>query len=121
MCRKWLVAFIFVCLCFLTALADNWPQWRGPFLNGISAEKNLPVKWSTEENISWKVATPSRTGSTPIIWADRIFLSVADGSELYLWCVDRLKGEVAWKKHLGSGNTRMQKQNMSSPSPVTDG
>src|SRR5262249_53614167 len=46
--------------------ADNWPQWRGPNLNGTSNEKNLPVKWTTEENVVWKLALPSWSGSTPI-------------------------------------------------------
>ena len=35
--------------------------------------------------------------------------------------VDKTKGEVLWKKPLGAGNVKMRKQNMSSPSPVTDG
>ncbi len=103
------------------ALADNWPQWRGPSLNGISNEKNLPVKWSTEENITWKLEMPSWSGSTPIIWGEYIFLNVAEGEDIFLWCVDRNKGGAIWKKHLSGGNTRMRKQNMSSPSPVTDG
>ena len=34
---------------------------------------------------------------------------------------DKTKGEVLWKKPLGGGNVKMRKQNMSSPSPVTDG
>ncbi|HET6671041.1 MAG TPA: PQQ-binding-like beta-propeller repeat protein [Pyrinomonadaceae bacterium] len=101
--------------------ADNWPQWRGPTMNGISTEKNLPLSWTTEENIIWKLALPGLSGSTPIIWRDRIFLNVAEGSDLYLWCVDRKQGKLAWKKLLGSGNVKMRKQNMSSPSPVTDG
>lgn len=104
-----------------TIRAENWPQWRGPSLNGISTEKNLPVKWTTEENIAWKLAMPEWSGSTPIIWRDRIFLNVAEKDELYLWCVDRSKGTTLWKKLLGSGNVKMRKQNMSSPSPVTDG
>jgi outer membrane protein assembly factor BamB len=114
-----------VCLVSLVALtsafADNWPQWRGPFLNGTSAEKNLPLKWGPEENVTWKLAMPSWTGATPIIFGDRVFLNVADGDNLFLWCVDRSKGEALWKKLLGGGNTKMRKQNMSSPSPVTDG
>src|SRR5687768_14046168 len=101
--------------------AENWPQWRGPLLNGISTEKNLPLKWTTEENVAWKLAMPEWSGSTPIIWRDRIFLNVAEKDELYLWCVDRTKGTMVWKKLLGSGNVKMRKQNMSSPSPVTDG
>ncbi len=103
------------------ALADNWPQWRGPSLNGISIEKNLPVKWSAEENITWKLEMPSWSGSTPIIWGEYIFLNVAEGEDIFLWCVDRNEGRPIWKKHLSGGNTRMRKQNMSSPSPVTDG
>lgn len=104
-----------------TVRAENWPQWRGPSLNGISTEKNLPVKWTIEENVAWKLAMPEWSGSTPIIWRDRIFLNVAEKDELYLWCVDRTKGTTLWKKLLGSGNVKMRKQNMSSPSPVTDG
>ena len=101
--------------------ADNWPQWRGPSLNGVSGEKNLPVKWSKTENIAWKLAMPSWSGSTPIVWGDYIFLNVAEGTDLFLWALDRTKGSVRWKQRLGGGNQRMRKQNMSTPSPVTDG
>ena len=106
---------------FVVVHAENWPQWRGPNLNGVSNEKNLPVKWTTEENVSWKVLMPGLSGSTPIIWRDRIFLSVAEGDNLALWCLKKTDGEVLWKKPLGGGNTKMRKHNMSSPSPVTDG
>jgi outer membrane protein assembly factor BamB len=107
--------------------AENWPQWRGPLLNGISGERNLPLKWSATENVSWKLQLPAWSGSTPIVWGDRIFLNVADdlrvqsGDNLHLWCVDRAKGTVLWKRPLGSGNHQERKQNMSTPSPVTDG
>jgi outer membrane protein assembly factor BamB len=101
--------------------AENWPQWRGPSLNGVSGEKNLPVRWSVTENISWKLALPTWSGSTPIVWSDRIFLNVAEKGGLYLWCVDRTKGAVLWKQKLGDGDRRERKQNMSTPSPVTDG
>ena len=110
-----------VLLSFVIANADNWPQWRGPGLNGLSNEKNLPVKWTTEENVVWKVAMPGLSGSTPIVWRDRIFLNIAEGDNLALWAIDRSKGEVLWKKPLGAGNVKMRKHNMSSPSPVTDG
>ena len=105
----------------LVGYAENWPQWRGPSLNGISGEQNLPVRWSTTENVVWKLAMPSKTGATPIIWGNRIFLNVADGGNLYLWCVDKAKGEPLWKKPIAGGNYQINKQNMSSPSPVTDG
>lgn len=120
--RKRILGIVAVLMLSLSvAQAENWPQWRGPNLNGLSNEKNLPVKWTPEENIVWKVQMPGVTGSTPIIWRDRIFLNVAEGDNLALWCVDKAKGTVLWKQPLGSGNVKMRKHNMSSPSPVTDG
>jgi outer membrane protein assembly factor BamB len=108
-------------LCSTGAFAENWPQWRGPQQNGVSGETGLPLRWSPEDNISWKLPMPERSGSTPIIWGERIFLSVGDGEELWLWCLDREAGEVVWKRPLGAGNRRQRKHTMSSPSPVTDG
>ena len=62
-----------------TLTAEQWPQWRGPMLNGVSGEKNLPVSWSTTENVTWKLAMPERSGSTPIVWGDHVFLNVGEG------------------------------------------
>lgn len=105
--------------------ADNWPNWRGPLSNGVSNEKNLPVNWSDTENVTWKVAMPDRSGSTPVIWGNTIFLNVAEGTTtsgaLSLWALDRTKGDVLWKRPMGAGDERRRKQNMSSPSPITDG
>ena len=122
-------ALAFIALLSLLSMAivsaENWPQWRGPMLNGISNEKNLPTKWSTTENVTWKLAMPDRSGSTPIIWDNMVFLNVADGTKaagtLSFWALDRITGKVLWKKPLGDGDHMMRKQNMSSPSPVTDG
>jgi outer membrane protein assembly factor BamB len=140
--RRFTLLLVLVIIALSTAAslnivsADNWPQWRGPALNGVSDEKNLPVKWTTEENVTWKLEMPAWSGSTPIIWGNYIFLNASEGEmgksvngevnrsvkgDIYLWCVDRTKGTALWKKLLGSGDTKMRKQNMSSPSPVTDG
>lgn len=54
---------------------DNWPQWRGPDLNGVSGATGLPATWSLTENIVWKTPLPSWSGGTPVIWGDRIFLT----------------------------------------------
>ena len=104
------------------AKAENWPAWRGPTGDGVSTETGLPVEWDTERNIAWKLPMPAWSGSTPIVWGDRIFLNVAvDDDDIELWCLDRDTGEPIWQSHLSDGNRRLRKQNMSSPSPVTDG
>jgi outer membrane protein assembly factor BamB len=121
------VLAIFLACAVVSLRAENWPQWRGPSRNGISTEKNLPVKWSQTENVAWKLAMPAWSGSTPIVWGSRIFLNVADdlksseAATLHLWCVDRDRGAIVWQRPLGGGNRQQRKQNMSTPSPVTDG
>jgi outer membrane protein assembly factor BamB len=54
----------------------HWPQWRGPFFNGM-ARTGAPVEFGDGKNIKWKVAIPGRGFSTPVIWEDRIFLTTA--------------------------------------------
>ena len=113
-----------IILASATLLANDWPNWRGPTLNGVSTETGLPTKWSATENVDWKLPLPAYSGSTPIIWGDRIFLNVATQSgagDLELWAVDRVKKDVLWKRPIAGGNHIERKQNMSSPSPVTDG
>lgn len=118
--RAWLSASL-VMMVVATLSADNWPQWRGPSLNGVSTETRLPLRWTAESNVAWKLPLPEWSGATPIVWKDFIFLSVAQGGTLSLWCVDRTGPRVLWKAPLGGGNHQERKQNMSSPSPVTDG
>lgn len=123
---------------------ENWPQWRGADGNGSSDSKGLPTSWSAEKNIAWKTELPSWSGATPIVWGDRVFVTSASkpvagapvkskggggsygvstpgGDELLLICVARKDGKVLWEKEMDHGNELMRKQNMASPSPVTDG
>jgi outer membrane protein assembly factor BamB len=171
-----------------TAVAQHWPQWRGPGIDGVSRERGLPVTWGAEcvaegaaerpsragdapgvvairlqpewsapsidpasgqrarspsgpategrpltpvacsrfdtKNVAWKLPLPAYSGSTPIVWGDTIFLNVATGAGsgvLELWAIDRRTRNVAWKRRLADTNHMERKQNMSSPSPVTDG
>jgi outer membrane protein assembly factor BamB len=115
------IIFLLLALGSAPAHAENWPAWRGPSANGISRETNLPSRWSKAENITWRLDLPEWSGSTAIIWGEHIFLNVAQGTDLHLWAVDRTKGQPVWKRHLSGGNHQERKQNMSSPSPVTDG
>jgi outer membrane protein assembly factor BamB len=104
------------------SLADNWPQWRGPSGNGVSAESNLPLKWGKKDNIAWRVPLPGPAGSTPVVWGDRIFLTTADGDDLLLLCIGT-NGKTLWRRKLGSGNrpVRGGQGNSASASPCTDG
>jgi outer membrane protein assembly factor BamB len=103
-------------------LAENWPQWRGPFLNGSTTETNLPEHFSKTENVLWSAALPGPAHATPIIWNDSVFIDSPDADgNLLLLCLDRKTGNVRWQKQVGAGNRTKGRNNMASPSPVTDG
>lgn len=81
MMRRSIMLACYVCigsavsaLSYSIALAENWPQWRGPEYNGSSPTANPPLQWSEDQNIRWKVELPGRGSSTPIIWGDRLFM-----------------------------------------------
>jgi outer membrane protein assembly factor BamB len=57
------------------ALAENWPQWRGPGGQGVSIETQIPTEWAPDRNVLWKAALPGTGMSSPIVWGDRIYLT----------------------------------------------
>ena len=74
-----LIVFIAgTCASVRAQVSDNahWPQWRGPFFNGM-ARGDAPTEWSDTSNIKWKVEIPGRGFSTPVIWGDKIFVTTA--------------------------------------------
>ncbi len=106
------------------ARAANWPAWRGPLGTGITEETKLPVKWSTTENVKWRVALPESGNSTPIVWGDRIFLTQSVGQQRALWCLARADGRKLWQQEITATLTDVpthQTNPYCSSSPVTDG
>jgi len=91
----------------------------------VAREKNLPLHWSTNENVAWRVPLPDRDNSTPIVWGERVFVTQAINAQSLraVICFDRRTGKSLWQ----SGITWTEKEPTSdenppcSPSPVTDG
>lgn len=120
-----------------SCLWANWPQWRGPELNGTAPKAhNLPVTWSDSQNIQWRTKLPSWSAATPAVWQDWIFVTSAEeGSprlrseipgdatrdKIFLIAIDRKDGSIRWQRQIDSGNQLFRKQNSASPSPITDG
>lgn len=102
---------------------ENWTQWRGPYLNGFTSEKNLPEKWSKTENVLWVAETPGLGHSTPIIWEDRVFTTAIEEGSKQMWaiCLDRATGKELWKHDMGIGFFAGPGNNGASSSPVVDG
>ncbi len=102
------------------ASGADWPQWRGPESWGSTGSGRYPVKWS-ETNVLWKASLPGKGCSTPVVWDERIFLTVpVEGQDAALalnW-----EGRVLWQRVLGPEKAgKRQNSSGSNPSPVTDG
>jgi outer membrane protein assembly factor BamB len=59
-----------------SAMAADWPQFRGPNGTGLSDEK-LPAEWGTGKNVAWKAAVPGVAWSCPIIVGDKVIVTTA--------------------------------------------
>jgi outer membrane protein assembly factor BamB len=119
--RYWL----FLLFISQTVLAENWPGWRGPTGEGISAEKGVPIRWSNTENIAWKTPIPGEGHSSPVIWGDRVFLTtcLSEREERILICLDRRTGQEIWKQVVLKSplETIHQLNSRASGTPATDG
>lgn len=108
-----------------SAIAENWPAWRGADGTGISRETGLPVKWSATENIRWKVPLAEPCNSTPIVWDDRVFLTqgLDKGKRRALIALDRKTGKTLWQQEVTCDveETSHGQNPPCSASPVTDG
>ena len=108
--------------CAPWAHGENWPQWRGPFFNGSTTEAGLPASWSKTNGVAWTAPLPGDSGATPVVWGDSVFVSSPDAQKnLLLLCLDQKNGAVRWQKTVATGNREKGRNNMASPSPVTDG
>src|ERR1043165_4746304 len=110
-------------LCGLDARAENWPTWRGPHYDGSTTETNLPDQLSLDKNLAWKMPLPGRSGATPVVWGDKVFVTSADDKshELLALCFNRIDGKELWREKVSAGDQSWDRNNSAAPSPVTDG
>jgi len=83
----------------------DWPQWRGPRRDSISAETGLLKKWPADgPPVLWKAADLGRGWSSPVIVGDSIFITGDKAGEVHVFCLD-LNGAVKWTAKNGSAWT----------------
>ncbi|MFN4259406.1 MAG: PQQ-binding-like beta-propeller repeat protein [Gemmataceae bacterium] len=108
------------------AVAEDWNAFRGPRGDGISTEKNVPIRWGPNENIIWKVKLPRPGNGSPIVSKGRVFVTCAedaDGKERSLYCFDRKDGKQLWVRTVHYPH-KMPTHNTNpycAPTPAADG
>ena len=61
------------------AQTQHWPNWRGPAASGVSPETGLPVQWSDQSGIAWKVPVRGLGVSSPVVWGNLVFVTSQAG------------------------------------------
>jgi outer membrane protein assembly factor BamB len=105
----------------------QWPGFRGPTGQGHASRADLPLEWNKEgRNILWRVKVSGKGNSSPVVWADRIFLTSSDetGQERALHCFARSDGKLLWTATAPATAPEpgvRDKNGYASATPVTDG
>ncbi len=101
---------------------NEWTQFRGPNGTGVAEGFSLPAEFSAKKNLVWKTTIPFAR-SSPVVTADRVFLTATEGDKLSTFALDRKTGKVLWRSDVvRARHMPMYKANDgASPSPVSDG
>ncbi len=104
------------------AVTNDWLQFRGPNGTGVADGLTLPTQFGAKKNLAWKAAVPFGR-SSPVVTADRVFLTASEGDKLITLALDRKSGKLLWRRDvLRARHTLIYKANdAASPTPVSDG
>ncbi len=93
------LAFLWFALCVPLVHAADWPNWRGPNYDGLSAEI-IPAELPDELPILWKAqvgtgfSTVSVAGDKVLTKGNRTLSGVETDT---VWCLSATTGEVIWE------------------------
>lgn len=134
---------------FQTALAQNWPQFRGPSATGVVEGHVAATTWNVEkaQNVRWKIEIPGLAHSSPVVWGNKVFVTTAvtsgakdetrfglfgdvapvknDPSHTWkIYALDLQTGKVLWERVAYEGVPKVKRHPKSThadSTPVTDG
>jgi outer membrane protein assembly factor BamB len=95
----------------LAASAADWPQWRGPQRNGVSAETGLLKEWPKEgPKLLWQAREIGAGYAAPTVVGERIFVLGNEGLENeFVQALAVKDGRRIWQTKLGKvGNPNQQ-------------
>lgn len=85
----------------IASVEPDWPQWRGPRRDEISDEKGLLPAWPAGgPRLLWKLDHLGRGWSSPIVVADRLYLTGDVDDDLVIYGFDR-DGRPRWQAKNG--------------------
>jgi outer membrane protein assembly factor BamB len=78
------------------AIAQDWPQWRGPNRDAKATAFNGPANWPAELSRQWKVTVGDGV-ATPAVVGDRVYVFSREGEDEVLRALDAATGDELWQ------------------------
>jgi len=104
-----------------SALAGDWPQFRGPNSTGAADDATIP----TQPKIHWSAPLPGRGLASPIVVGGKVFVTCSSGPKQERLHVIGFNadGSKAWERELRATGRTMShpKTSIAACSPCSDG
>jgi outer membrane protein assembly factor BamB len=107
-----------------TAYALDWPQWRGPARDGLSAETGLLQEWPAGgPPLLWQVNDVGYGFSTPSVSGERLYLMSNEGDTEFARAYNVTDGKLVWSTRIGKVGNPDQNPNYpgARSTPTVDG
>lgn len=85
------------------AVADDWPQWRGPQRDAASREVGLRQVWPAEgPPLAWRAVGVGAGYSSVVVSQGKVFTIGKSGEDVLVSALDSETGQLAWRKKIGT-------------------
>jgi len=79
------------------ALAQDWPQWRGPNRDAKATGFTAPKNWPKELTQKWKV-TVGLGDATPALVGNKLYVFARQDTDEVIRCLDAANGKELWQE-----------------------
>jgi len=122
--RSIAACFAFCAALVLVFVAADWPQWRGPNRDGVSAEKGLLKKWPDGgPKLLWQSTELGQGYGSPSIVGDRLYITGNKGmDDEFVQALSVGDGKAIWTSRIGRvGENQMANYPGARSTPTVDG
>ena len=102
--RRWSMGAILMTAAVATVAGagGDWPQWRGPNRDGVSAETGLLQQWPAGgPPVAWTISGLGKGYGSVAVAGDRLFVQGTEGSSSVVFGLRRQDGGKVWSRPLG--------------------
>ncbi|MBP86622.1 MAG: hypothetical protein CMJ64_07900 [Planctomycetaceae bacterium] len=101
--RAFFVSFVVTLLLAHTVTnADDWPQWRGPNRDAVSAETKLLSSWDEQPRLAWRASGLGDGYSSVVVSQGLVFTMGKHGQDVFLSALDVANGNPHWSRKIGT-------------------